>query len=56
MMYINVAPKAIVDKNTKSAVKNFSVNHLCTALILEISFFNFFPEFVGYLKPNDEII
>ena len=25
-MYINVAPKAIVDKNTKSAVKNFSVN------------------------------
>ena len=26
MMYINVAPKAIVDKNTKMAVKNFSVN------------------------------
>ena len=26
MMYINVAPKAIVDKNTKIAVKNFSVN------------------------------
>ena len=25
-MYIKVAPKAIVDKNTKSAVKNFSVN------------------------------
>ena len=25
-MYINVAPKAIVDKNTKIAVKNFSVN------------------------------
>ena len=26
MMYINVAPKAIVDKNTKIAVRNFSVN------------------------------
>ncbi len=26
MMYINVAPKAMVDKNTKIAVKNFSVN------------------------------
>ena len=26
MMYINVAPKAIVDKNTKIAVKNFYLN------------------------------
>ena len=26
MMYTSVAPKAIVDKNTKMAVKNFSVN------------------------------
>ena len=30
-MYINVAPKAIVDKNTKTAVKNFSVNQFSTS-------------------------
>ena len=30
-MYINVAPKAIVDKNTKRAVKNFSVNQFSTS-------------------------
>ena len=49
MMYINVAPKAIVDKNTKIAVRNFSVNQFSISELDRYKIFQYNKKINSYV-------